>query len=160
MTSPGTRRNYTDLRLHLSVPVLGLRAGRSEDLQMPLPTAPGLDDLGGDDVHQNLGKRTPFGVALEMVGRLIPGEVWIQDHRQEQVVPVVDDDDLAAGALDGRVIDQVFLGAMGADVALEREVASDDFLDGDLFFPAVAAIALVAAGLGHVLRPAERAFGL
>jgi hypothetical protein len=92
-----------------------------------------------------------------VVGRLVPAEVRVEHHRQEQVVAVVDDDDLAAGTLDGRVVDQVLLGAVRADVALERELARDDLLDGDLLFPAVAAIALFAARLRDLFRAAERA---
>ena len=34
---------------------------------MPLAAAPGLDDLGGDDVDQNLGERATFGIAVEVV---------------------------------------------------------------------------------------------
>ena len=45
---------------------------------------------------------------------------------------------------------------MRADVALERELARDDVLDGDLLVPAVAAVALVAARLGDVLRATQR----
>ena len=98
----------------------------------------------------------PFGIALEVVGRLVPREARVEHHRQEQVVAVVDDDQLAAGTLEGRVIDQVLLRAVGADVALERELAGDDLLDGDLLVPAVAAIPLLAARLGDFLRAAQR----
>ena len=42
--------------LHLPVPVLRLGVHRAEDLQVPLAAAPGLDDLGGDDVHEDLGE--------------------------------------------------------------------------------------------------------
>ena len=100
-----------------------------------------------------------LGVALEVVGRVVPGEGGVERQREEQVVAVVDDDELAAGALEGRVVDQVLLGAVGADVALQREFLGDDFLDGDLLVPAVRAVALVAAGFGDVLGPAQRALG-
>src|SRR5690606_30005672 len=101
-----------------------------------------------------------LGIALEVIGRFVPREGRIQDQRQEQVVPVVDDDELSAGAFDGRVVDEVLLGAVRADVSLERELARDDLLDGDLLVPAVAAVLLFTAGLGHVLGAAERAPGL
>ena len=58
------------------------------------------------------------------------------------------------------VVDEVFLGAVRADVALQRELARDDFLDGDLLVPAVAAVLLLAARLGDVLGVAERAADL
>ena len=45
------------------------------------------------------------------------------------------------------MIDQILLGAVGADVALQRELTGDDLLDGDLLVPAVAAVAFVATGL-------------
>ena len=81
----------------------------------------------------------------------------IEQQRQEQIEAVVDDMQLADGALLRRVIDEVLLGAVRADVALERELARDDVLDGDLLVPAVAAVALVAARLGDFLRAAQRA---
>src|SRR5919201_1173206 len=68
-----------------------------------------------------------------------------------------DVDDLAAGALDGGVIDEVLLGAVRADVALQRELARDDLFDGDLLFPAVATVFLLTARLQRVLRAAQRA---
>src|SRR5262249_51042362 len=63
----------------------------------------------------------------------------------------------AAGTLDGRMVDQVLLGAVRADVALERELARHDLFDGDLLFPAVAAVAFLAAWFRHFFRAAERA---
>ena len=98
-----------------------------------------------------------FGIAFEVIGGLVPREARVQHHRQEQVVAVVDDDELAAGALERRVVDEVFLGAVGADVALQRELARDDLFDRDLLVPAVAAVALLAARLGDFLRAAQRA---
>ena len=83
----------------------------------------------------------PSGSPFEVVGRLVPAEVRVEHQRQEQVVAVVDDDQLAAGTLQRGVVDQVFLGAVRADVALQRELARDDFLDRDLLVPAVAAVA-------------------
>ena len=124
---------------------------------MPLAAAPRFDDFGGDDVDENLPERPPLGVAFEVIRLILPAEVRIQHHRQEQVVAVVDDDDLAAGTLDGGVVDEVLLGAVRADVALQRELARDDLLDGDLLFPAVAAVPLLAARLGHLFGAAERA---
>jgi len=111
---------------------------------MPLAPAPRLDDFGGDDVDQNLPETPTFRVALEVIRLLFPRKIRVEEHRQEQVVPIVDHDNLAAGTLDGGMVDEVFLGAMRADIALECELARDDFLDGDLFFPAVATIPLFA----------------
>ncbi len=51
------RRELTVARSHLAVPVFRFRADRSEDLHVPLAAAPWLDDLGGDDVDQDLGER-------------------------------------------------------------------------------------------------------
>ena len=92
-----------------------------------------------------------------MVGGLLPREVRVEHQRQEQVVAIVDDDELAARPLDRRVVDQIFLRAVGADVAFERELARDDFLDRDLLVPAVAAVLLLAARLGHLFGAAQRA---
>ena len=50
------------------------------------------------------------------------------------------------------MVDEVLLGALGADVALQREFLGDDLLDGDLLVPAVPAVALVAARLGDKAR--------
>ena len=124
---------------------------------MPLSATPRLDDLGCNDVHEDLGKGPPFGIAFEVIRGFVPAEVRVEDHGEEQIVPVVDDEDLAAGAFDGRVVDQVLLGAVRADIALERELAGDDLLDGDLLFPAVPAVALFAARFGDFLRLAQRA---
>src|SRR5688500_8939075 len=144
--------------LHLPVPVLRLEAGGTEDIQMPLAAAPGFDDLGGHYVDQDLRERPPFRVPFQVIGGLVPREARIEDHRQEEVVAVVHDDQLAAGALERRMVDQVFLGAVRPDVALQRELAGDDLLDRDLLFPAVTAIALLAARLRDVLGATERAF--
>ena len=114
---------------------------------MPFPPAPGLDHLGCHDIDEDLGEGSPLRIAIEMVGGLIPPEVRIQDHREKQIVTVVDDENLAARPLDCRVIDQVLLGAVSADVPLERELPGDDLLDGDLLFPAVSAVALLTARL-------------
>ena len=46
---------------------------------------------------------------------------------------------------------------MRADVALQRELARDDFFDGDFLVPAVAAILFLAARLGDFLGAAQRA---
>ena len=124
---------------------------------MPLAAAPRLDHLGRDDIHQDFGECAPLRVALEVVGGLVPRERRIQHHRQEQVVAVVDDNELSAGALEGRMINEVFLGAVRADVALERELAGDDLFDRDLLVPAVAAVALLAARLRDFLGAAQRA---
>src|SRR5262249_43073229 len=85
------------------------------------------------------------------------GEVRVQHQGQKQIVPVVDDDQLTAGTLEGRMVDQVLLGAVRADVALEGELTRDDFLNRDLLVPAIAAILLLAARLGDLLRAAEGA---
>ena len=121
---------------------------------------PGLNDLAEGNIHEDLGKRAAFGISVEMIRLFVPGEAGIQHHRQKQVVAVVDHDELPAGALQGGVVDEVFFGAVGADVALQGEFPRDDLLDGDLLVPAVATVPLVAAGLGDLLRAAERAFGL
>jgi hypothetical protein len=49
---------------------------------------------------------------------------------------------------------------MGADVALQREFAGDDLLDGNFLVPAVAAVLLLAPWLGDFLGAAESAPGL
>src|SRR5687768_13634591 len=127
---------------------------------MPLAAAPRFDHLRGDDVNEDLGEAAPFGIPLEVVRRFVPAEIWIQHHRQEQIVAVVDDDDLAARAFGRRVVDQILLGTVRADVALERELPGDDLLDRDLLFPAVAAVTLLAARFGHILGAAEGTLGL
>ena len=124
---------------------------------MPLASTPGLDDLGRNHVDQNLRERPAFGVPFEMVRGVVPGEGRVEDHRQEQIVPVVDNDELAAGALNRRVVDEVLLGAMGPDVTLEGKLARDDLLDRDLLVPAIAAVLLVAARLGDLLGAAQGA---
>src|SRR5262245_63141541 len=144
---------------HFAVPVLRLRISRAEDFQVPFAAAPGFDDLGGDDVHQNFGEGASLRISLEMIGGLLPPEVRVEHHRQEQIVAVVDDDDLTAGALDGRMIDEVLLSAVRADIALERELARDNLFDCDFLFPAVAAIALLTARFRYLFRAAERTFG-
>ena len=135
----------------------GSGAVDAKHLQVPLAAAPRLDDVGGDDVDQDLGERAVFGIVLEVIRLVVPHEGRVEQQRQEQIVAVVDDQELADGALLRRVIDEVLLGAVRADVALERELARDDVLDGDLLVPAVAAVALVAARLGDFLRAAQRA---
>src|SRR5207247_1925229 len=124
---------------------------------MPFAAAPRLDHLGRDDVDQDLGEQAAFRIAFEVVGRLVPAEIRVEHQRQKQVVPVVHDDELSAGALLRRVIDQVLLRAVRADVTLQRELARDDLLDGDFLVPAVAAILLLAPRLRNLFRAAERA---
>ena len=68
--TPTTGRHYR--RLHLAVPVLGLEAGRSENFEVPFAAAPRLDDLSRDDVDEDLGERPAFGIALEVIGGLVP----------------------------------------------------------------------------------------
>src|SRR5512143_3299769 len=114
-----------DYSLHLSVPFFRVGGRRAEDLQVPLAAAPGLDYLGGHDVDEDFGEGPALGIALEMVGGFVPREGGIQRDGQEQVVPVVDDDELAAGPLDGRVIDEILLGAVRPDVSFQREFARD-----------------------------------
>ena len=126
---------------------------------MPLAASPGFDDLGSDDIHQNLGERSSFRIPLEVVGGLIPRKRRIQHHRQKEVIPVVDDNQLATGALYGRVVDQVLLRAVRADVAFQRELTRDDFFDGNLLVPAVTAVAFFAARLGDFLGAAALVAG-
>src|SRR3954453_2945986 len=149
------RREYTPL--HLAVPVLRFGVGRAEYFEVPLAAAPRLDHFGGDDVDQDLGEGTALRVPLEVIRRLVPFEARVEHHRQEQIVAVVDDDELPARALQGGVIDEVLLRAVRADVALEGELARDDAFDGDLLVPAVAAVLLLTARLGHFLGIAQRA---
>src|SRR6185503_18452948 len=85
--------DYSDL--HFSVPVFGLGVDRAEDFHVPLAAAPRLDHFGRYDVDEDLGEEAPFRVALEVVRRLVPPEVRIEHQRQKQIVPVVDDDQLA-----------------------------------------------------------------
>ena len=40
--------------LHLAIPVLGLRVGGLEDLQVPFAAAPRFDDLGGHHIDEDL----------------------------------------------------------------------------------------------------------
>src|SRR5262245_25123098 len=133
--------------LHLSIPVFRLSGRRPEDFQMPLAAAPGLDDIRGDDVDEDLGEGAMFGIVLEPVRLVVPLKRRIDEQREEEIVAVVDDEELPDRALLSGVIDEVLLGAVGADVALQRELARDDVLDGDFLVPAVAAVALVAARL-------------
>src|SRR5579872_4526845 len=109
-------KHYT---LHLAVPVFRLGILRAENLQVPLAAAPRLDYFRRDDVDEQLGKRAPFRVVLEVIRRLVPSEDGVEHQRQKQVVSIVDDDELPAGAFERGVIDQVFLGRVRADVALE-----------------------------------------
>src|SRR6185503_5973701 len=122
---------------------------------MPFAATPWLDDLGGDDVHEHLGEAAAFGIALKVIGRLIPPEIRVKNHRQKQIVAIVHDDDLPARTFDRRVVDQILLGAVCADVTLERELTRDDLLDRDFLFPAVSAVPLLAPRFGYVLRPAQ-----
>src|SRR4051812_22400927 len=143
--------------LQLAVPLFGLCGTGAKDLQVPLSATPRLDDFGRQDVDEELGEAAAFRIVLEVVGRLVPGEVRVEDQRQEQIEAIVDDHQLPARALHRRVVDEVLLGAVSTDVALEGELPRDDFLDRDLLVPAVAAVLLLAAGLGDVLGAAERA---
>ena len=160
----GSRRGMTRraLRgpLHFAVPVFGLRVDGAENFHVPFAAAPRLDHLGRDDVHEDFGEEPALRVALQMVGRVVPPEIRVQQQGQKQVVAVVDDDQLAAGAFDVRVVNEVFLGAVRADVPFEREFARHDFLDRDLLVPAVAAVFLLAARLGDFFGAAQRAPGL
>ena len=122
---------------------------------MPLAAAPGLDDVGRDDVDQDLGVAPPLRIVLEVIRLVVPHEGRIEHQRQEQVVAIVEHEQLADRPLLGGVVDEVLLGAVRADVALERELARDDVLDGDLLVPALAAVAFVAARLGDFLVAAE-----
>src|SRR6266542_823675 len=143
--------------LHLSIPVFPFGTGRSENFEVPLAAAPRLYHLSRNDVHEDLGEGPPFGIPFEVVGRLVPRERGVEHHRQKQVVSIVDHDELTAGTLHRGVVDEIFLSAVRPDVALEREFAGDDLFDGDLLVPAVAAVPLLTARFGHVLRAAQRA---
>ena len=114
-----------------------------ENFEVPLAAAPRLDHVGRDDVDQNLGEGPPFRVVFQVIGGVVPRKTRIEHQRQEQVEAVVDDDELAAGRFWVEWY-MVLLGAVRADIALERELARDDVLDGDLLVPAVAAVALVS----------------
>src|SRR6185503_4695883 len=142
--------------LHLPVPVLRLGIHGTENFHVPLPAAPRLDDFGRDAVDQNLGKLAPFRVAFEMVRRLIPAEIRVEHQGEEQVVAVVHDNQLAARPLLRGMVDQIFFGAVRPDVALEGELAGDDFLDRDFLVPAVAAVLFLATRLRHFLGAAQR----
>src|SRR6187401_898923 len=87
--TPTTGRHYR--RLHFTVPVLGLEAGRSENVEVPFAAAPRLDDLSRDDVDEDLREGPAFGIPFQVVGGLVPAEAGVKDHRQEQVVAVVHD---------------------------------------------------------------------
>src|SRR5262245_11035857 len=157
---PPRHANEIIWRSPVAIPVLGLLVRRSEHFQVPFAAAPWLNHLGSDDVDEDFGKGSSLGVALEVIGLFFPSEIGVEHHGQEQVVAVVNDDDLPARALNGRVVNEIFFCAVRADVALQRELARDDFLDRNLFFPAVAAVALLAARLRHFLRAAKRALRL
>src|SRR5260370_2411366 len=151
----GTSREWTSYEdsgealytLHFAVPVLGVRVDRAENLHVPLAAAPGLDDLGGDHIDENLGEQTALGVALQMVRLVVPAEGRVQEQCQRQIVSIVAPDQLTAAALQLRLVDKVFFCAVRADVALQRELARDDLLDCDLLVPAVAAVFFLAARL-------------
>ena len=55
------------------------------------------------------------------------------------------------------MVDEVLLGAVRADIALQRELARDDLFDGDLLVPAVATVLLFASRLGDLFRTAKGA---
>src|SRR4029453_1980010 len=57
------------------------------------------------------------------------------------------------------MIDEVFLGAVRADVALQGELTCDDLFNRNLLVPAVATVAFFAARLGHFLGAAQGAAG-
>jgi hypothetical protein len=45
---------------------------------------------------------------------------------------------------------------VGADIALEGELTRDDFFDGDLLVPAIAAVFFLASRFGHLFGAAQR----
>src|SRR5437870_5348555 len=55
------------------------------------------------------------------------------------------------------MVDEIFFSGVSADVPFQRELTRDDFLDRDLFFPAIAAILFFAARLRDFLGAAQRA---
>jgi deoxyuridine 5'-triphosphate nucleotidohydrolase len=124
---------------------------------VPLAAAPRFDDVGRDDIHEELGECPMLGVVLEMVGLVIPRKRRVEQERQEQIKPVVDHLELPHRALLRGVKNDILLGAMGADVAFDRELARDDVLDRNLLFPAVAAVAFVAAWFGDLAGAAQGA---
>src|SRR4029453_5791964 len=126
---------------------------------MPLAAAPRFDDIGRENVDENLAERTLLRVVVEVIRLIVPAERRIEQDRQKQIVPVVDDLDLADRTTLRRVEQQLFFGVLGADVPLERELARADFFDGNLLFPARAAVAGIALWFGNVLPAAERASG-
>src|SRR5918995_1140108 len=83
---------------HLPVPVLRLGVDRAEDFQVPLAAAPGFDDLGGDDVDEDLREGTAVRIAVQVVCGVIPAEGREEDQRQEQVEAAIDHQQLPAGA--------------------------------------------------------------
>src|SRR5688572_13967427 len=114
-TPSASRRTF----LHFPVPVLRLLLRRSENLHVPLAAAPWFDDVANDNVDENLREGAALGIPLEVIRLFIPAKRRIEQHRQKEVEAVVDDDDLAAGTLLGGVVDEVFFGAVGADIPLE-----------------------------------------
>src|SRR5262245_53877799 len=83
---PRGRPDGARLYSHFAVPILRFRVNRPEDLHMPFSATPGLDHLGGDDIDQDLGEQPAFGVALEVVRRIVPREIRIEHQREKQVV--------------------------------------------------------------------------
>src|SRR5262245_10498965 len=126
---------------------------------MPLAAAPRLDDIGCENVDENLAERALLGIVIEMIGLIVPAERRVEQHRQKQIVTVVDHLNLADGIALRGVEQQLFFGVLRPDVAFQREFARDDFLDRDFLVPARAAVARVAFGLGNVLATAQRAAG-
>src|SRR5262245_28225723 len=149
--------DYIAVALHFPVPVLRLRARGSEYFHVPFAAAPGLDHFGGDHIDQQFRKQASLRIAFEVIGGLVPPEIRVEHHRQEQVVAVVDHDKLSAGTLQRGMINEVFFGAVRADFSFQREFSRDDFFDGDFLVPAVAAVLLFASRLRDLLRTAERA---
>src|SRR3977135_2966193 len=55
------------------------------------------------------------------------------------------------------MVDEIFLRAVCTDVALQRELARDDFFDGNFLVPAIAAVFLLAARFRYLFGTAQRA---
>src|SRR5436190_902264 len=95
MASMSRDMNSVFDELHLAVPVLGFGGARPEHLEVPLSAAPRLDDIGRDDIHEDLGKGSALGIVLEVVRLVVPDERRVEQERQKQIVAIVDHLELA-----------------------------------------------------------------
>src|SRR4029077_5929117 len=109
--------DYIAVALHFPVPVLGLGARGPEDFHVPFAASPGFDHFGGDDINEQLRELASLRISFEVIGRLVPPEIRVEHHRQEEIVSIIDHDQLSAGTLERGVVDEIFLRAVRADVA-------------------------------------------